>query len=592
MTAAEELPQSPIHQGAGREAGFPVSADGIAALFQPEDADSVPREAAILLLPPWGFEEMCSRKFYRLLAEHLAAMGMPSLRFDYPGTGDSAGGPADDWSFGDWESAVVTAARRLRELTGRSRLILIGQGIGATLAQTAGPKIDGVDAIVMLAPALSGRTYLREVSVWSRIVDQGLGLREDQRDLNGVSIAGLRMPPDVAEGIRKINISSPQALSAPRYLVVERAARMADTTFADALTALGAEVSTEMFDGYDELVLNPTFQLMPMRAIRRVGDWLATVNHPSALRSPAAPSTAELAGPGYRERMVRFGPGNNLYGVFCIPDAGPGKRSVLILTTAYDRGTGWGRSGVDTARKLAAEGVASFRFDSANVGDSVPRADTPQQVLYAESQKRDAIAAVELMQAELGGDVVVAGRCSGAYLALRHAVADARVKGVVSINPFVFYWEPGKSVDGVLRFVPRSLEDYGQRLARVDTLKRLLKGDIDIRSAGRNLALVIIRRLGRFAMPLLNQLPGRRHLHQEARRTMTTLASRKVPVSLVYSEGDVGLEDLGRHFGAGGKGLARFDNVTMTMLADTDHNLTPPRSRDIAFREILRVARG
>jgi hypothetical protein len=101
-----------------------------------------------------------------------------------------------------------------------------------------------------------------------------------------------------------------------------------------------------------------------------------------------------------------------------------------------------------------------------------------------------------------------------------------------------------------------------------------------------------MRRLGRFAMPLLNQLPGRRHLHQETRRTFATLASRNVPVSLIYSEGDVGLEDLRRHFGANGKGLRRYGNVSLTMLADTDHNLTPPRSREIAFKEILRIVRA
>jgi pimeloyl-ACP methyl ester carboxylesterase len=593
MTAGDGLPQSARIQGAGRQAALPVAIDGTAGLFQPEDPESTPREAAILLLPPWGFEEMCTRKFYRLLAEHLATRGMPSLRIDYPGTGDSAGGPDDSLNFADWQDSAIASAKRLQELTGRSRVILVGQGIGATVAQMAGAKLDGIDAIVLMAPVLSGRTCLREIAVWSRIVDQGLGLREDQRDLEGVSIAGIRMPQAVAEDIRKINISAPQAIAAPRYFVVERAARMADTGLADALKALGADVATEVFEGYDELVLNPTFQTMPMQTVGRVGEWLAAVNPPRATRSPQLPSpAAEIKSNGYRERLVRFGAGNNLYGVFSIPDVSTGKSSVLILSTAYDRGAGWGRAGVDTARKLAAEGIASFRFDSANVGDSVPHGDTPPQVLYSESQSRDAIAAVELMQGELGGDVIVAGRCSGAYLAIRHALTDSRVKGVVSINPFVFRWEPGLSVDGVLRFVPRSLEDYGQRLARLDTLKRLLTGDIDVVSAGRNLAVALMRRLGRFAAPFLNQMPGRRRLHLEARRTFDAFASRNTPVSLIYSEGDVGLEDLSRHFGTDGKGLRRYGNVTLTMLADTDHNLTPPRSREIAFQEIVRVARA
>jgi alpha-beta hydrolase superfamily lysophospholipase len=579
--------------GAGREAAMPVAAGGIAGLFQPADAGVPPRKAAILMLPPWGFEDMCTRKFYRLIAEHLAGMGMASLRIDYPGTGDSAGGPEDDWTFADWENAAIASAATLRALTGRQDIIVIGQGIGATIAQTAGAGIGDVSGIVLLAPVQSGRTYLRELSMWSRVVDQGLGLRDDQRDLEGVSIAGLRMPQAVADAIRKINITAPTSIIAPHYLLLERAARLGDTTFADALTSHGAAVTTKVFDGYDELVLNPTFQTIPVQTIQRIGEWVADINPVSAEQGAAVtPPSAEIRGEGYRETLVRFGAGNNLYGIFCVPDIVQPGKAVLILTTSYDRASGWGRSGVDTARKLASEGIASFRFDSANVGDSPPHADSPPQVLYSELQTRDAMAAVDLMQAELGGDVMVVGRCSGAYLAIRHALADSRVSGLVTINPFTFFWEPGKPVDGVLRFVPRSLEDYGNRLARLDTLKRLFSGDIDIRSASRNIALVITRRLGRFATPLLNQLPGRRPLHQETRRTFKSFAARDMPVGLIYSEGDVGLEDLNRHYGAGGKGLGRYGNVRLTMLADTDHNLTPPHSRELAFHEILRVARA
>ncbi len=43
----------------------------------------------MLFVSPWGFEEMCSRKFFRVAAEHFSDIGVPSLRFDYRGTGDA-----------------------------------------------------------------------------------------------------------------------------------------------------------------------------------------------------------------------------------------------------------------------------------------------------------------------------------------------------------------------------------------------------------------------------------------------------------------------------------------------------------------------
>lgn len=590
--STSQFPFSPA-EGAGRAAAMPVAFGGTIGLFMSEDEQAAPRQAAVLMLSPWGFEEMCTRKFFRILSEHLAGQGVPSLRFDYPGTGDAPGGPEDAIEIGAWEDAVLAAADEVRTLSGRDRIILVGQGIGAMLAQRLAGRIPGVEAVALLAPILNGRAYLREVSLWSKVVDQGLGLREGQRDNDGVSIAGLKLPAAIADAIRKSNISSPSALAAERYLILERPVRIAETGFADGLRSLGAEVVLESFEGYDELVANPTIQKMPFEAIGKLIDWVAAVNPVvEGARSPATvPPPAELPGEGYRERFFRFGENDHLYGVMCIPDERrQDVASVLILTTAYDRNAGWGRSGVNTARELVRHGIASFRYDTANVGDSVPVPDAPQQILYSTTQNRDVEAAIDLMEREVGGKVLISGRCSGGYLALRHAAIDHRLSGIVSINPFVLYWDPERPVDTSMQFAPRSLDDYGQRLARMETIKRLFAGEIDIPAAARNVVIALARRLGRKATPLLRQLPGKRHIHREVKRSFRTYQERKIPVSLIYSEGDVGLDDLILHFGERGAGLGSYRNVRLTMLPDTDHNLTPPQSRRVVFDEILRLA--
>jgi len=581
-------------EGAGRAAAMPVAFDGTVGLFLPEDNGIEPRHAAVLLLPPWGFEEMCTRKFFRILAEHLATNGIPSLRFDYPGTGDAPGGPESDLDMGDWDTAVLAAAERLKALSGREKIILVGQGLGGMLAQRLGRDICGVDGIALLAPALNGRAYLREVSLWSKVVDQGLGLREDQRDSDGVSIASLKLPAGIADAIRKTNLTAPQTTAAGQVLLLERPVRISETGFADGLRELGAHVVFDVFEGYDALVANPTIQKMPMETIGKLIGWLRDINPiVGGVRTPdAILPPAELAAQGYRERFVRFGDNSHLYGVFCIPEVRQEAASVLILTTAYDRSAGWGRSGVNMARDLARHGIASFRYDTANVGDSVPLPGTPQQILYSTTQNHDVDAALDLMERELGGKVLVSGRCSGGYLALRNAVRDQRLKAVVSVNPFVLYWDPERPVDAGLQFVPRSLDDYGQRLARFETLKRLFAGEINIPAAARNVIIAVGKRLARKATLLVRQLPGKRHIHREVKDSFRIYQERQIPVSLIYSEGDVGLDDLHLHFGEQGSGLKSYRNVTLTMLPDTDHNLTPAASRRLVFYEILRLARA
>ncbi|MFX8848546.1 hypothetical protein ABTM68_19785, partial [Acinetobacter baumannii] len=46
---------------------------------------------AVLICQPQGFEDLCARKSLRVLAERLAGVGMPVLRYDAPGCADADG---------------------------------------------------------------------------------------------------------------------------------------------------------------------------------------------------------------------------------------------------------------------------------------------------------------------------------------------------------------------------------------------------------------------------------------------------------------------------------------------------------------------
>lgn len=93
-------------------------------------------KTAVLLCPAWGPEYMRSQRGLRLLAERLAAAGLETLRFDYSGTGDSAG-HALDARLEHWFDDLALAATELRELSGARRLCLIGLRLGGLLAAHA-----------------------------------------------------------------------------------------------------------------------------------------------------------------------------------------------------------------------------------------------------------------------------------------------------------------------------------------------------------------------------------------------------------------------------------------------------------------------
>lgn len=576
--------------GTARSAAMPVVFSDTVGLFMP--ARGVASTSAVLFLSPWGLEEMFVRKLWRQMAERLSDAGVSSLRFDYPGTGDAADRTAYPHGLAAWADAAVDAARELRALSACDRIIIIAQGLGVVIAVEATRKIEDVHATAFLAPVVSGRSYLRELQLWARMIDDGLGLAEHQRAKEGVSIASLSMPPEVAADVRQLNLTASVVQPAPYSLVAVRGDRPSDEAFAVQIEMAGGSVARVPYAGYDAMVANPSASKVPRELVEDVANWVAGIGGEKRLSSPVqppAPPYVFMAGAGFRETPVTFGEGDRLYGILCEPAGGRRGAIAVLLGTAYDRHAGWGRMGVSMARELAASGISSFRFDAANVGDSPPRAGFPDQVLYGKALAEDVKAAIDFIEERALGPIMLVGRCSGAYQAFRSAVDDRRVRGVVIANPYVFEWDPRWDVDEALQFVPRSLDTYRERLFQVETFRRLFSGRIDVARALANIAGAVGKRLFRGFRPLLDHLPGVGKLHQKVLASFRALAEREVRLAILYSENDVGFDHLVQHFGRDGEKLKRYPLVTVETIEQADHNLTPPEARR-RFLEAVKAA--
>ncbi len=261
--------------------------------------------------------------------------------------------------------------------------------------------------------------------------------------------------------------------------------------------------------------------------------------------------------------------------------------TALFLTSAYDRHAGWGRATVALARALARSGIPSLRFDTANVGDSLPVPGRLDQVLYHSDQNADVSEAIDFLEACQLTPVVAAGRCSGAYLAFRASLVEPRIAGVVSVNPAVFRWRPGRSVEDMIVNGARSLRDYRKRALRAETFKRILRGEVNTVSAIRNIGKSLGNRAkSKVLHAFRGFLPEGRAIYGAFR----TLHHRGTPVSLIYTENDLGLEQYDFYFGHGGAGLARFPNVSPEIIPDADHNLTPEHARKVYLEALRKMA--
>ncbi|KZM50144.1 alpha/beta fold hydrolase [Labrenzia sp. OB1] len=564
----------------GLPAARPVVYANLTGHFTAAGGQERPKGLAVLFLRPWGLEELLTRKFYRYLADLFAANGVASLRFDYPGTGNALDDPAED-GLASWREAIESSADELRALSGVSRIVVLGQGLGAGLACEFAAGATDIAGLALLAPVFKGRGYLRELSLWSKFVDDGLGLRPEDRDSTPGSIAGIAMPEKLVSDLRRFKALEPEFRSRMPVLLAPRPEVQIDPAVTEKLRSAGCALQYQVYRDYNAMLTDASPPVLPVAFGDDLLMWLKSLPEwrCQAAAPAKAPQVVPLASGYFRETPLRFGENNRLVGTLCEPSGPFTGVTVAILSTSYDYQIGWGRMNVQLARRLAEKGIATLRFDGAGIGDSPPVPGRNAQVLYYKSQIEDAELAYETLRSlDLAEKVIVLGRCSGAYTAFEAALECAHWKACISINPYAFHW----------RFIglPHPIRKYWAEFREPGLMARIREGRFDLKAAAVNVLVRLIDRAVQYPagiFPVLEKITrGNRKVHKAFRK----LAGRGTRLTIVYSEGDEAMETFLINFGRNADGLAAFPNTSLHFIANADHNLTPLPARKQLFRVV------
>lgn len=544
--------------------------------------------AGVVLCSAWGIHELSSRKMLFRIASRLAAAGISAIRFDYPGTADAIAAPAGGLEA--WIGAALGAANRLKEDCGLDRIVFAGVGIGATIAVLASARRQDVEGLILAAPVISGRRYLREIALAANVVDEGLGLNADQRPA-GVSIGGITMPAAVATELKTIDLMTADIGTPRPALVIARPSQPQDTALADLLARRGAKVNRTDFDHYEEVMDNPTLAVQPEEMIDAIVAWssdLAATSPGMTSRPAALPERIMIEGKDYCEEPTMFGHG--LLGVLTHPAHRAASPIVVFLNSGYDHHAGWAYQWTRSAQMLADSGIASLRFDMGNIGDSRLRTGARPQVLYDDGQQADIQSAIDMLAQRGETSVVLVGRCSGAFAALHATRRDSRVTGSVIINPLRFIWDADEDVEVAIRVGPRSLATYRHLAASARTFERVLAGEVDVIGVAKSLGTQFYRRVVNRVAPVMGSLSKATRLRRQCRAMMDDINARGTAMRFICSERDASLEQMAFYFGRDFHGLRRFKDASLMRLKDADHNITPAAAHEAVVNVIRETA--
>jgi len=237
--------------------------ESLYGLYQSPLAES--KSIPVLICPPIGYEYTLSQFFLHLLAENLAVAGIPSLRFDLFGSGDSDGRD-NEATFSRWREDLVAAYDELVARTGAETIRVFSFRLNSIMAFHA-LREKPVDRWVCWDPVTSGRQHYKEMQRMTREKAQKL-----------LVVRNMRVPRKIRGAEELVGVTFSEA--AVREMTMMRLESEIIPTGADVVQVLSGDYSR---DGKFETPGTYSLDGFPFTQVDDDCNWYASTRVTSAI---------------------------------------------------------------------------------------------------------------------------------------------------------------------------------------------------------------------------------------------------------------------------------------------------------------------
>ena len=459
-------------------------------LSEPSDGDGV--RGTVIFVHAFAEEMNKSRRMAARMARLLASDGWRVVQRDLCGCGDSPGEFADA-SWAEWTGDVAA------ELAQASRALPVWLWClraGALLTPavlSAHPHAK----LLLWQPVMSGAQHLQQflrLHAGARIVGAGKPDADQTpaqmlRSGRTVEVGGYQLSPALATGLERATFALPPEFTG-RIVWFEVSGDEVPALSPPAARAIELLRERELAVEAHALPGPPFWQTQEIEecaplleqtlAALRTDDTV-----PSAAIAADSPPIAPLVlttradDAKSVDEVIEFTCGQDrLWGILSPPPAGTAESptAVLVIVGGPQYRVGSHRQFVLLARRLAAAGHATLRFDYAGMGDS------EGERRNFEACGPDIAAALDALCRACPNTtrVVVWGLCDAASAALMFATADARVAGIVAVNPWA------RSAASLA--AAHLKHYYAARIVQREFWAKLVRGGLDWRASLGSLA--------------------------------------------------------------------------------------------------------
>jgi pimeloyl-ACP methyl ester carboxylesterase len=503
-------------------------------------ASERPSRDGVVIAPPLGYEYWSTHRSLRTLAESIARAGRSVLRFDWDGTGDSAGDARDPGRVAAWHASLAEAVKAMRE-AGVERVVLVGLCLGAAFTLLDAAEL-GVDEVVVCALVASGKRFIKQLKM--------LGVANPEKP-DDVMYSGLAIDANTAAELATINLDQDTPAPVARTLIVTRGEP--GDKLVKALRADGRDLATVACGEMRRMLDVPSEDAtVPPHFVASIVSWLGEAHADALGAPPARRESVDMPWQGGRVRETFM----EVAGLTAVHSSIEGGRSdflVVFLNSGSEPHIGPGRAWVEYARGLALHGYGCLRVDFSGWGESPDEGHAPGRPYDAHCVAETLRIVAALREQHAG--IVLVGLCASAWIALKAAQQD-RVEGVFALNPQL-YWKPGDPVEALMADTHRRRTSERLREARG----------------------------ARWKYWSLLDLLGIRPM---AARWLIALRKHETPVMLSFAEGDDGLTYLRDRCGRRLAREMRAGYLTVEEMSGIDHQMYRVWRRPAVIEQMVR----
>ena len=232
-------------------------------------------EYGAVLCYPMGHEYVRTHRLYRFLARRLADAGFHVLRFDYFGTGDSAG-EFEEARLERWVDDTRAAFGELRRRFLVRHVYAAGLRLGAAVALLAGIKHGGLDGLVLWDPMTSGPGYLEDVIAHQNQQPQASRPSSIDRDSRAPrEIMGFPMTEAMYGDLAALDLFDVTKVPAPRTLLVDSSDESIQEKLRTHLEGASARIRYEHLPHQKTWTQDPYKTVVPSKIIDSVARWMS-----------------------------------------------------------------------------------------------------------------------------------------------------------------------------------------------------------------------------------------------------------------------------------------------------------------------------